>query len=88
VYDLIGGVSDVIAAEIVPTLWQITREFEAAGLASVLLQQEPAAALQTLRQMPAAAPRDDGNGGARAKSPATPLFSRDAASLATFYAPA
>jgi pyruvate,water dikinase len=51
---LAGGISGVIAAEIVPSLWRMARAIEAAGLRDVVVQQEPAAALAELRRTPAA----------------------------------
>lgn len=56
VYDLLAGLNGVIAAEIAPSLWQITRRLQAAGLADVVLENEPAQALAALRRTPAAQP--------------------------------
>ncbi len=52
---LAGGISGIIAAEIVPALWSLARQCEQFGLAEVVLRQPPAAALAALRATPAAA---------------------------------
>ncbi|MCI0395829.1 MAG: hypothetical protein L0332_35325 [Chloroflexi bacterium] len=53
---LITGLTGIVTAEIVPALWQMARQLQEAGLAGVVLEQEPAAALAQLRQEPAARP--------------------------------
>jgi pyruvate,water dikinase len=52
---LAGGLTGVIAAEIVPSLWQMARTLDAAGLSGLVLDQPPAVALAALRRMPEAA---------------------------------
>lgn len=52
---LAGGLTGVIAAEIVPALWQIAQQIDERGLAHAVLKQPPTAALATLRADPAAA---------------------------------
>ena len=49
---LAGGISGMIAAEIVPSLWSLARQLEQLGLADVVLQQPPQAALAELRASP------------------------------------
>lgn len=56
IYDLLAGLEGVIAAEMVPDLWAVAQALEAAGVAEVVLENEPASALQHLRQLPAATP--------------------------------
>jgi pyruvate,water dikinase len=51
---LAGGISGVIAAEIVPALWQLARTIEQQGLAGIVLEQPSKAALAELRRTPAA----------------------------------
>ena len=46
---LTSGLSDVIAAEIVPLLWQMAEEIKSAGLADVVLTNEPDVALAELK---------------------------------------
>ena len=53
---LSGGLSGVIAAEIVPTLWQLAQQIEELGLKNLLLEQPAAAALATLHNLPTAQP--------------------------------
>ena len=53
---LAGGLSGVIAAEIAPDLWEMAQMLRAAGLDSLVTEQEPAAALAALRAAPAAKP--------------------------------
>ena len=53
---LAGGLSGVIAAEIVPALWQLAQQIDQLGLAAIVLEQPPAAALATLHATPAAQP--------------------------------
>ncbi len=53
---LAGGISGIIAAEIVPSLWSLARQLEQLGLAGVVLGNSPQAALAELRASPAAAP--------------------------------
>ena len=51
---LAGGLSGLIAAEIVPSLWRLARQINELGLADVVLQQLPQVALVELRRTPAA----------------------------------
>ncbi|MFN8468196.1 MAG: PEP/pyruvate-binding domain-containing protein [Caldilineaceae bacterium] len=53
---LAGGISGIIAAEIVPSLWSLAREFEQLGLSEAVQRQPAQAALAELRATPAAAP--------------------------------
>jgi rifampicin phosphotransferase len=53
---LTSGLSDVIAAEIVPLLWAMAQEIKAAGLADVILNNEAAVALALLRERAEARP--------------------------------
>ena len=53
---LAGGISGIIAAEIVPSLWSLARQLEQLGFAGVVLRHSPQAALAELRASPAAAP--------------------------------
>ncbi len=53
---LVSGLSGVIAAEIAPALWQLARQIEAAGMADVVANQPPEAALAALRSTLAAQP--------------------------------
>ena len=53
---LAGGLSGVIAAEIVPDLWAMAQTLRGAGLAEIVTTPPPAATLATLRTQPAAAP--------------------------------
>lgn len=55
-YDLTAGLRGVIAAEMVPALWEIARRVRQAGLQQVVLENEPAVALERLRQAPSADP--------------------------------
>lgn len=56
VYTLLMGLDGVIAASIVPQLWQMATAVRQAGLADIVLQQPPATALAELRLAPQAAP--------------------------------
>ena len=56
VYELLAGLEGVIAAEMVPDLWEVAQALEAAGVAGVVLENEPAVALARLREEQAAAP--------------------------------
>jgi rifampicin phosphotransferase len=53
---LAGGISGIIAAEIVPSLWSLARQLEQLGLAEAAQRQPAQAALAELRATPAAAP--------------------------------
>ena len=53
---LAGGISGIIAAEIVPSLWSLARQFERLGLAEAVQRQPSTTALAELRTTPAAAP--------------------------------
>ena len=53
---LAGGISGIIAAEIVPSLWSLARRLEQLGLAAAVQRQPAKAALGELRATPAAAP--------------------------------
>jgi pyruvate,water dikinase len=53
---LAGGISGVIAAEIVPALWHLAQQVDQLGLAAVLLEQSPRAALEALHTAPEASP--------------------------------
>jgi pyruvate,water dikinase len=53
---LAGGLSGVIAAEIVPALWQLAQQLDQLGLAAIVLEPPPAAALAALRGTLAAQP--------------------------------
>ena len=55
-YRLMSGLSDVIAAEIVPALWQMANKLRELGLADIVLEQEARAALAELRRAPASKP--------------------------------
>ncbi|MBV9599647.1 MAG: hypothetical protein JOZ87_22715, partial [Chloroflexi bacterium] len=52
--DLVSGLDDVRSAEIAPALWTIAAELRRAGLAEVVLNNAPTAALTYLRSEPAA----------------------------------
>lgn len=54
--DLMSGLSGVYAAEMGPALWQICQMLRGLGLASLVLDDEPKAALSRLQEMPAARP--------------------------------
>lgn len=54
--DLVNGLTGVLASEIVPSLWAMARRAGELGLASVLLENEPKAALDRLRETAEAAP--------------------------------
>ncbi len=54
--DLMGGLPDVYAAEMGPALWEMAQRLSALGLAGIILDNEPMAALARLRDMPAAGP--------------------------------
>lgn len=56
VYELLAGLDGVIAAEMVPDLWAVAQAVDAAGVAEVVVENEPAVALAQLREIPAAAP--------------------------------
>jgi pyruvate,water dikinase len=49
-YRLMSGLKDVIAAEIVPALWQMANKLRELGLADVVLKNDPAMALTELRR--------------------------------------
>jgi len=51
-YRLLSGLTGVIASEIVPALWQMAGELRKVGLAEMVLDQEPSAALAKLRKAP------------------------------------
>ncbi|MGH2523061.1 MAG: PEP/pyruvate-binding domain-containing protein, partial [Anaerolineales bacterium] len=53
---LLNGISGVIQAELVPMLWAIAHKAEELGLAGLLLENEPKAALDQLRATPTARP--------------------------------
>ncbi|UCG24836.1 MAG: hypothetical protein JSW55_02220 [Chloroflexota bacterium] len=55
-FQLMSGLSDVIAAEIVPALWQMANELQESKLADVVLENDPATALDELRQAPGSEP--------------------------------
>ncbi len=55
-YRLTTGISGIITAEIVPTLWRIAEQLDKAGLTQLILNHEPLAALHLLRQSEAARP--------------------------------
>ena len=55
-HELLTGLTGVIAAEIVPDLWEMTRLLQEAELAPVVLEKEPARALATLRETEEARP--------------------------------
>lgn len=55
-YTLTTGLTGVVTAEIVPTLWQIATKLKDLGLDGVVLANEPAAALAELRRTPTAQP--------------------------------
>lgn len=56
VNQLISGLSDVISAEIVPSLWEMVDTLRNAGLESIVLNRDAPTALKTLRQTPDAKP--------------------------------
>lgn len=53
---LVTGLEGVIQAEIVPGVWALTESVRRRGLESVLLENDPEAALEILRATPEAAP--------------------------------
>ena len=53
---LAGGISGVIAAGIVPSLWDLARQLRQLGLADIVLHQPPRDALAELRKTPVAGP--------------------------------
>ena len=53
---LAGGISGIIAAEIVPSLWNLARQFRQLGLEEVVQRQPAQSALAALRATPAAEP--------------------------------
>lgn len=55
-HELITGLTGVIAAEIVPSLWEMTYLLQEAGLAEVVRAKEPAEALAALRESEDAGP--------------------------------
>ena len=55
-FHLMSGLSDVIAAEIVPALWQMANKLRELGLVDVVLENDPAMALHKLRQAPGSEP--------------------------------
>ncbi len=55
-YDLIAGLSGVIAAEIVPWLWRLTQQLRRLGLDEILLANPPDETLPALRSTSQAAP--------------------------------
>jgi pyruvate,water dikinase len=54
--DLVSGLEDVRSAEMAPALWTIATELHRAGLAGIVLGNEPTSALSYLRTEPAAVP--------------------------------
>ena len=56
IYELLAGLEGVIAAQMVPDLWEVAQAMERAGVAAVVTENEPKVALARLRQMPEAAP--------------------------------
>ena len=55
-HELITGLTGVIAAEIVPHLWEMTHLLQAAGQAGLVLDREPDRALEALRDSDEARP--------------------------------
>lgn len=54
IQEWLSDLNDIIAAEIVPTLWQIARKLRELGLEAIVQDHEPGAALAQLRQLPEA----------------------------------
>lgn len=53
---LAGGITGVIAAEMVPAMWELARSLRSLHLESIVLDNAPDAALKRLRDDPSAAP--------------------------------